>query len=313
MKICGLTRLEDALLAAELGAWGLGFVFAPSPRRLTPAAARELIEGLTVATHPPVPNGSSVPSDSSVPNGSLATTGPSVKTGLPVTTLPRFPLTIGVFTDASAEQIAQIVAAVDLDGVQLHGLAGPTAGEVRQVVGSRTRPLFVIRAVPVDVDADDSGALKRAVAAARAEADVVLLDTKAAGRFGGTGTSFPWPIADEASDGGPLLIAGGIGPRTVRKALVDSGAWGVDVSSGVEVDPGIKDPRLLRALFAQVASVWNAASDGPGAASPRRATRSAPRPGARPAGLVDATPAAEDVSNVVGRGPSDQRRGGPDR
>jgi len=217
VKICGLTRAEDVRLARDLGAWALGFVFAPSPRRLTPAAARELIRAAREA---------------------------------PESRLP--PLAIGVFGDEPAEEIALIVGEAGLDGVQLHGLAGPPAEEVRAAVGRRDDPLLIIKALPVAPDATRLDDLAAAAAAAGEEADVVLLDTKTAGRFGGSGTAFPWRLAREAAEDVPLLVAGGIGPGNVREALGESGAWGVDVSSGVELTPGIKDAGLLAGLFTEV-------------------------------------------------------------
>jgi phosphoribosylanthranilate isomerase len=104
----------------------------------------------------------------------------------------------------------------------------------------------------VPAGASDAATLYAAIVAAREQADVVLLDTCMGGRFGGTGTPFPWPLAGEAADGAPLLVAGGIDPDTAVEALRGSGAWGVDVSSGVESSPGIKDARLLGSLFERI-------------------------------------------------------------
>jgi len=84
----------------------------------------------------------------------------------------------------------------------------------------------------------------------------VLLDTHVDGRFGGSGYAFPWELAGEAArelgPGPAFLVAGGIGPGNARKALARSGAWGVDVSSGVESSPGVKDHGLMERLVAQV-------------------------------------------------------------
>ena len=212
-KICGLTRPEDVVLARDLGAWALGFVFAPSPRRLTPAAVRVLI-------------------------GALA--------GAPM------PLTVGVFAGSTPDEIAQVAEEVGLDAVQLHGRGGPEADAVRAALASRGHPALIIQAVPVGSGTDATEALVEAVAKARRQADMVLLDTSTAEGFGGTGTPFPWRLAAEVGEGPPLLVAGGITPGNVRRALDESGAWGVDVSSGVEASPGVKDPLLLRELFRQM-------------------------------------------------------------
>lgn len=230
MKICGLTRVEDVLLARDLGVWALGFVFAPSPRRLTPAAARGLLEQVAAAAGPP----------------DLATA----------------PLAVGVFGDAPVREIARVVTEVGLDAVQLHGESGPGAARVREALAASALPVLVIQAVPVAPDAPDSRALGRAIAKARAEADLILLDTRTGRRFGGTGAPFPWSVARQAAEGAPFLVAGGIGPDNVLAALEESGAWGVDVSTGVESSPGIKDGPLVRQLLARVDAARGSAGRG---------------------------------------------------
>jgi len=223
VKICGLTRQEDVTLACECGAWAVGFIFAPSRRRLTPRAARDLVE-VVRATRPGVAR----------------------------------PRAIGVFGDVPAAEIAQVVEEVGLDGVQLHSPNGPGGAAVRAALGGRAGAVLVIQVVPVapglgcgaDHEAgNETSVLREKVAQARSQADIVLLDTQAAGGLGGSGTTFPWHLVSAADDGGPLLIAGGITPANANAALRQSGAWGVDVSSGVEISPGVKDPRLVRQLF----------------------------------------------------------------
>jgi len=282
VKICGLTRAEDVVLARDLGAWALGFVFAPSPRRLTPAAARELVDRVA-STLCAAPGSSS---------GLARRAAPAHK-------VTPSPLTVGVFGDVPAAEVARIVEQVGLDAVQLHGGSGPEAGLVREALAGWEPPLrlagpcpvagrsgggsnpgrprtgsapeegsrgvLIIQAVPVTPRERDRHALRDLVERARAGADLVLLDTREAGRFGGTGAPFPWELAQGSAAGSPLLVAGGIDPDNVRTALEESSAWGVDVSSGVEVSPGVKDARLMERLFAQVAEARRAATraDGP--------------------------------------------------
>jgi phosphoribosylanthranilate isomerase len=210
VKICGLTRREDVALAAGLGAWAVGFVFAPSPRQVTIEGARALIAVLR--------------------SGAASS------------------LAVGVFGDTSADTIAFAVDAAGLDAVQLHG-AAPDARAVRRLL-SGTRPeVLIVQAVPVAAEGVDVARLRAAVARAEEAADLVLFDTRAGGRSGGTGVRFPWHLAREAAGASPYLVAGGIGPEHAREALERSGAWGVDASSGVERAPGIKDEARLRALF----------------------------------------------------------------
>jgi phosphoribosylanthranilate isomerase len=242
VKICGLTRAKDICAAADMGAWAVGFVFAPSPRRLTGVRVTELI------------------AEAREVRGARRDRGP---------------LAVGVFGDASVEEIARTVESAGLDAVQLHGAPGPDASEVRRALAGWTPPMrlssgepavpasiLVIRAVAVNPEEDDREELRRRMVAARAGADLVLLDTSSGGRFGGTGTVFPWKLAREASDGRPFLVAGGIGPENVREALSQSGAWGVDVSSGVESSQGEKDARSMRDLVAEVNGIRGSSGAG---------------------------------------------------
>jgi phosphoribosylanthranilate isomerase len=265
VKICGLTRLEDVIAARDLGVWALGFVFAPSPRRLEPGAVRGLLEGAGLGRSGPLAQGTA----EGGPIGGAAGESRGVHAR------DTAPLTVGVFTDADAGEVARVAAEVGLDAVQLHGLAGPSTAEVLAALGGRDRGVLVIKALPVDKDESDPAALRHAIAQVRAEADVVLLDTRvpasagsgsagpggragasaqAAPGFGGTGMVFRWRLAREAAPEGegPLLVAGGIGPDNAVAALAESGAWGVDVSSGVESFPGIKDAALMERLVARV-------------------------------------------------------------
>ena len=236
VKICGLTRPEDVALAVELGAWAVGFVFAPSPRRVTGDVARRLVLAAR---------------DTAARRGLGEEPAPGSDGRRP---LLHGPLTVGVFGDSSAEAIVDMVDAVGLDAVQLHG-SRPDASVVRAALADRGLPALVIRAIPVAAAEVSVTGVREVVAAARAGADLILFDTRAEGRWGGTGRTFPWEIAREGAGDSPYLVAGGIGPHNLREALKASGAWGADVSSGVERSPGIKDEALLRALFAPLAGV----------------------------------------------------------
>jgi phosphoribosylanthranilate isomerase len=123
----------------------------------------------------------------------------------------------------------------------------------------------------------DAASLREAAVSACDQADVVLLDTSTGARFGGTGSAFPWALAAEVGSGCPLLIAGGITPENVGAALRESGAWGVDVSSGVERSPGVKDAERLRRLLvnagAAAGALHEASRPGRGRASAGMADR----------------------------------------
>lgn len=233
VKICGLTRLEDALLASRLGAWALGLVFAPSLRQLSLGAAADLVRSLR--EHEAACRSA---------GGSVSPAGGT-----------RPPLVVGVFAEDSLDEIVRAVVEVGLDGVQLHGQGGPAALAVRAALEEEGRSALIVRAVPVEPDPEGGlcpNDLNERVAKAARGADLVLLDTKAGENFGGTGRVFPWRYTRKVVVDTPLLVAGGIRPDNVKAALLASGARGVDVSSGVERTPGVKDPELMRRLFQEV-------------------------------------------------------------
>jgi phosphoribosylanthranilate isomerase len=196
VKICGIRRVEDALLAGELGAWAVGFVFWPgSPRFIDPYRAKRIS-----------------------------------------TALPPWVVPVGVFVDQPQEYIVEVAALVKLGAVQLHG--NESADMVRRL------PHRVIKSVPVGEDFDPTtidGVPTRAA---------VLLDAHDPERRGGTGTPVNWTAAAAAAKRRPVLLAGGLRPDNVRTAVDAVRPFGIDVSSGVETSPGVKDPVKLRALFA---------------------------------------------------------------
>lgn len=189
VKICGITRFEDALAAAECGASFLGLVFAESsPRRIDPARARAIRD--------------QVPSHVRV---------------------------AGVFRDQPAELIRDIADAVLLDYIQLHGR------EPASEIARMNRP--VIRAVPVDARVPDCDAF--------AAADWLLLDAPSPG----AGRSFDWSVLERWSRTKRFFLAGGLNPENVAEAIRRVRPDAIDVSSGVEVSPGIKSPAKIRQLF----------------------------------------------------------------
>jgi phosphoribosylanthranilate isomerase len=199
IKICGITNLEDALLAAALGADALGFIFyAPSPRYVPPETAREI-----------------------------------------VAQLPPFVATVGVFVDETAGVVQELAARVKLDWVQLHGSESP---ENCRTLGRRVIKSFRIR------DASTLQELEPFQGAVQA----FLLDTYKKGQVGGTGEVFDWELARQARAYGPVILAGGLTPDNVARALRVAQPQAVDSASGTEAAPGKKDPARLRAFFEAV-------------------------------------------------------------
>jgi phosphoribosylanthranilate isomerase len=209
VKICGLTRPEDAALAARLGAVALGVVLAPSPRQVSAKRAEEVL-----AAAPGVAR-------------------------------------VGVFVGAEAEEIGEAVEVCGLDWVQLSGgsrgghRVGVGVGELRGQGG-----WGVIRTVHV------GGVGDLAMVAAH-DADAFLLDAPVQdGRMGGTGRRFDWAVAAELPwEASRVIVAGGLTAGNVAAAIAALRPGMVDVSSGVEAAPGIKDAGRMAAFMEAVRRV----------------------------------------------------------
>ncbi|MDR3631363.1 MAG: phosphoribosylanthranilate isomerase [Desulfocapsaceae bacterium] len=158
--------------------------------------------------------------------------------------LPPFVDLVGVFVDQDIEEIGEIIREVGLSHVQLHGGEDP---ELCRQIGEAVAPCRVIKAFRI-------GAHSRADAF-RDYTPVscgFLLDTYEKGQQGGTGKIFDWSLIGLLQLGRPVILAGGLGPGNVAEAIRTVRPFAVDVNSGVEVAPGIKDCIKLRALMDQV-------------------------------------------------------------
>jgi phosphoribosylanthranilate isomerase len=198
VKICGVTRVSDAELAVELGAWAVGMVFYPqSQRRCTLAEA----ETIGAALHRRV---------------ELA----------------------GVFVNETLDEIAAISDRVGLTLVQLHGEEGPAfCAEVARRTGARTIKAASIRGLFTVRDLE------------RFHTDFHLVDGYAPGLRGGTGEGFDWSLLSKRRSKRPLILGGGLNAERVSAAIETVHPFAVDVASGVEASPGIKDPARMRAFF----------------------------------------------------------------
>ncbi|MBB5317398.1 phosphoribosylanthranilate isomerase [Tunturibacter empetritectus] len=214
IKICANTNLDDAKLAAELGADALGFVFAPSPRRVTSA------EVAKITPHLP-------------------------------STVER----VGVFYAVDAYEIARAAHEAGLTAVQLH--SGVDFALLHRLHKLFAGQVSLIQTVHWNVEPDvASGAIVAAQLrkiAADGLVDRVLIDSKVGAALGGTGVSFDWDTArnifDEAAPELRLIVAGGLRPENVAEAIQGLNPWGVDVASGVELEPGKKSPEKLAAFI----------------------------------------------------------------
>ncbi len=195
IKICGITRYEDAKTATSLGVDALGFIFyAKSPRAISPQSASEIIRKL-----------------------------------------PPFVSKVGVFVNESYENICEIANVSGIGTIQLHGDESP------EFCSRFSLP--VIKAFSVATPQD-------CAAISHYHVGGFLLDTWDASLAGGSGRTFDWSIAEEVARTYPgVIIAGGLGPANIAEALAAVRPYGVDVNSGVEIKPGIKNPQKMRTVI----------------------------------------------------------------
>jgi phosphoribosylanthranilate isomerase len=204
VKVCGITRLEDAELAVSLGAWALGFVLWPGSKRLC---------------------------------------DPAVAAGISRLMRRRVEL-VGVFVNAALDEIVQAAEAIGLTHVQLHGDEGPAfCSAVGQRTGAR-----VIKAVRIGSGADIR-------AAERFHTDFHLLDSAVRGLRGGSGQTWDWRLAAQRRSHVPAILAGGLTAGNVAEGIATVRPWAVDVTSGTEAAPGIKDPAKVEAFIAAARDV----------------------------------------------------------
>lgn len=154
---------------------------------------------------------------------------------------------IGVFVDASFEEIAATVEAVGLTGVQLHFT--PPEGLSTKLRGRMGEQLRILRVVHFEgPEPPDAAALNDSAA------DGILVDRRNATAVGGTGVAFDWAAARASifsnARGHKLIAAGGLNPENVSEAIDTLRPWGVDVVSGVELSPGRKDAAKVRSFIA---------------------------------------------------------------
>ncbi len=195
VKVCGLTRPEDALAAWQAGATFGGLIFAPdSARRID------------------------------------AETAAGLQSAAPMLSW------VGVFRDQPVGEVSQLAHGLALAAVQLHG--NEDAAYARELRDRLPAGCEIWKAVPGRAPLTDSCAFA---------ADRLLFDSGPEGKLGGSGQEFDAGALTDIDISGHVL-AGGIGPGNVQRAT-RLGAWMLDVNSGVEAAPGIKDPALLQALF----------------------------------------------------------------
>jgi len=198
IKICGLTRPADVEAAVAAGVDACGFIFAPSPRRVT----HEQAAALCSLVPPPVAR-------------------------------------VGVFVDADLDEVEYAVRAAGLTFVQFSGTESPEACDAVSV------PVVKVLQVGTDFDWDSAEPY-------RGRAAALLLDTYDPQRAGGTSRAFDWREVGEPPGWASCFVAGGLNPTNVAEAIAILRPFAVDVSSGVETSPGVKDYTALEGFVAAV-------------------------------------------------------------
>jgi phosphoribosylanthranilate isomerase len=201
VKICGITNREDAEAAVSAGANALGFIFYPRSPRAMTPA----------------------------------------QAGVICAGLPGHVAKVGVFVNASPDEVNEAVALCGLNILQFHGDESP---EYCSQFGIMTMKAFRVR------DREIIPALPRYATHAW------LLDAYNPVQLGGSGETFDWQLAVAANQlGKPIFLAGGLTPENVVQAIRQVKPFGVDVSSGVEIAPGRKDHEKVKAFVAAAKSV----------------------------------------------------------
>ena len=192
VKICGITRLQDALCAVEHGADAIGFIFAESKRKVSVSIVSEIVEQL-----------------------------------------PKNFLTIGVFRDQNPQQIIETIHEAGLVGAQLHGQE--SVQEVAEVASAIN---FVVKSVVAgSVDARNADQFAT---------EMIMVDSANPG----SGTNYDLTLLRELPPNVRLILSGGLTVSNVAPSIRTASPWGVDVSSGVESTPGIKDYSKIRDFIA---------------------------------------------------------------
>jgi phosphoribosylanthranilate isomerase len=201
VKICGITRTEDARLAVDAGADAIGLVFyAASPRFVTNNQAAEISR-----------------------------------------TIPAFVSRVALFKDAEKQMIESVLQQVEIDLIQFHG------SESAEFCQQFDRPY--IKALGMK-NAEHNMDYLHASAEKYRSAKALLLDAHAPGEAGGTGETFDWTSIGTITK--PIVLAGGLTADNVRQAVSIVHPYAVDVSSGVECSPGIKDKEKVIAFMRQL-------------------------------------------------------------
>jgi phosphoribosylanthranilate isomerase len=227
VKICGITRLEDAVVALQAGADYLGFIlYPPSPRAIAPDNLAALVGKLRRRVELE-----------------------------PIFSRPVPPLLVGVFVNETPFYMAKVMAECNLDLAQLSG------DEPAAQVNDPASEIFGRAYKAVRLPAKDESMVAfdyyaKYMSKDNAPFPRLLIDTPHESLYGGTGQTSNWTLAAQLAAQYPdLMLAGGLTPDNVAEAIRQVKPFAVDVAGGVESAPGQKDHALIRAFITQAKSV----------------------------------------------------------
>jgi phosphoribosylanthranilate isomerase len=201
IKLCGITSLDDAQLAVDAGAWAVGCILWPDSPRVCDPA----------------------------------------EAGRIAAAVRRRAQVCGVFVNSHLDEVTELVDALGLTMVQLHGDEGPAyCAEVARRTGAK-----VIKAAAVSTQADVQ-------ALETFHTDFHMLDAHRPGMRGGTGETFDWELVRARRSSIPLILSGGLRPENVAEAIAATHPFAVDTASGTESAPGVKDPAKVAAFVEAV-------------------------------------------------------------
>jgi len=199
IKICGITKIEDAILAVSLGATHIGLnFFPPSPRFVDKQKALSITDVLSKLEYPPI--------------------------------------VVGIFVNESERTMRQAIKDIGLQLAQLHGDESP---ELINRLGSDAFKAYRLGKTTLPDNLPD----------------LCLVDAYVKGKYGGAGHIADWEKAASIARDTQIFLAGGLTPGNIISAIRQVQPWGVDVASGVEIEPGVKDPQLMHTFISNALSV----------------------------------------------------------
>ena len=271
LKICGITNPEDATVACQAGVNLIGVIFAEkSKRKVSQEQAKAVVAAVRAFGERQERFNFGDPDGSS----SLLASGDSMQQlitksrQLAQAATTRRPLVVGVFQNQDSKFIARMVQECGLDLVQLHGSEGFAAANVNKCGGVPALRVVDVKTDPTQVTTktkEYSAAIEAILSNLSPDPMAILLDTaiKGAVTGGGTSTTFDWALAQAVQNAGlPVLVAGGLTPDNIAECVSSMRPFGVDVSSGVEERPGVKNHESVRNLVQAARQASDRANQG---------------------------------------------------